>query len=143
MNAAVVCANAHRWLRPGGVFFMFCYEQFSSVSPASVAACIATEATKWEPFKDKRLVAWAPYPETIQATGVFERVEPASIAHEWRITPQGAAGFFLSTSFAAAHGRSTGDEAAYAADFMSRVAEAANGEDVVVRYHVDGALAWA
>lgn len=143
MDADVVCANARRWLRPGGVFFMFSYEQFSSVGPASVAACIGAEAIKWAKFKDERLLAWASYEKTVQATGVFDRVEPVSIAHEWRVSPQDAAGFYLSTSFAAAYGRSTGDEAAYAADFMSRMAEAADGEEVVARYFVDGVMAWA
>ena len=61
---------------------------------------------------------------------------------EWLAEPAEFAGFLMTTSFATGYARSTGDEAAYAADFTARLAAAAGERPMLIRYPVEGAMGW-
>lgn len=143
MDAARVSANAKRWLRSGGVFCVFVYPEFSAMEPEAVRDRLAAEGAKWAACKDERLKTWTPYVDAVRATGVFAAVEAIRVPHVWRAPAAEIAGFYLSTSFASAYARATGDAGAYAREFARALEDAAGGEEVTVRYDVEGALAVA
>jgi SAM-dependent methyltransferase len=141
MDAAVVCRRVAEALRPGGVFLAIGYGPFVIQGPDAAAAVLAEEAKLWLPYMDRRLSAWRPYAELIAETGVFPQLEPIDFEFEQVLAPEDAAGLWLTTSFASAHARATGDEQAYLAGFMGRMAEAVGGGKVTVGFSVTGALA--
>lgn len=141
MDEARVCGLVRGWLRPGGVFLVFAYDRFSTPAAPAVQALVDTEAALWRGHKHESLSRIEAYDGRIRATGALDRVEPFSLDVAWRASPEALAGFWMTTSFATAHARATGDEHGYAADFSVRMAQAARGADVEARYVVYGALA--
>jgi SAM-dependent methyltransferase len=141
MDAAVVCRRVAQALRPKGVFLAIGYGPFVVRGPDAAAAVLAEEARLWLPHMDRRLSAWRPYAELIAETGVFPQLEPIDFEFEKVVAPEDAAGLWLTTSFASAYARETGDEQAYLQGFMRRMAEATSGEKVTVGFTVTGALA--
>lgn len=141
MDAAVVGRRVAQALRPGGVFLAFGYQPFEVAGPEAAQRLYADEMDLWAPLLDTRLTDWKPYPELMAASGAFRRIEDIAFTMEEARTPEAAAGVLLTTSYAAAHGRRSGDEAAYCADFTARMREAAGGGPVTMRFIVTGALA--
>ena len=89
---------------------------------------------------DPRLTQWRPYAELMAETGVFAAVETVDFAFEEARTPEAVAGLWLTTSFASAYARATGDEAGYGEAFARRLAEAAGGAPLRVGFTVTGGL---
>jgi SAM-dependent methyltransferase len=143
MDEAVVCARAKRWLKPAGVFAVFAYDSFAAVDAPAVQAVLDAEAALWQGHKHQNLARIVAYAERLRATGVFAAVEPVTLDAEWTPAPETVAGFLMTTSFAMAHARATGDEAGYAADFAARLSAAAGGRAIRMRYVIDGAMAAA
>jgi SAM-dependent methyltransferase len=140
MDPGAVCARAKRWLRPGGVFAAFAYDQFTTPDAPGVQTLITAEAALWNAHKHAALVDETPYEARLAATGAFAEAEPISLAPDWEASAEDIAGFFLTWSFAVAHAKTTGDEAGYAADFARRLSEAASGRRLRVRHVVVGAM---
>lgn len=140
MDANVVCRRVAQALRPGGVFLAMSYGLFNLTSPEAVTELVAQEMELWNRHKADQLTAWRPYADLFEASGAFARVEPVEMTLTETRTPHAAAGLWLTTSYAVAHARSTGDEDAYCADFTRRVAEASGGGPVVVGMSLTGAL---
>jgi SAM-dependent methyltransferase len=141
MDAAVVCRRVAQALRPRGVFLAIAYGPFRILAPGAAAEVLAGEAELWRPHMDPRLTQWRPYAELMAETGAFAAVETVDFAFEEARTPEAAAGLWLTTSFAAAYARSTGDEAGYGEAFARRLAEAAGAAPLTVGFTVMGALA--
>lgn len=141
MDAAAVGRRVAQALRPDGVFLAFGYSPFGPVGPAAAVELMETEHRIWAPYTDVRLSAWKPYAELIRASGAFSRIEDFAFDHEVELDPADAAGLFLTTSYAAAHARQTGDETAYLVDLAKRLAEATGGANVTVRFPIEGAFA--
>jgi hypothetical protein len=106
-----------------------------------VQAVLDAEAALWRGHKHQSLARLEVYAERIAAAGAFDRVEPLTLETSWTAEPEMLAGFFLTTSFAMAHARSTGDEAGYMADFAARLSAASGGRPIEARYVIDGAVA--
>lgn len=140
MDAAVVCGRVARALRPRGVFLAIGYGPFQILAPGAAADVLAVEAKLWRPHMDPRLTRWRPYAELMAETGVFAAVEQVDVAFEDARTPEATAGLWLTTSFASACARATGDEAAYGEAFARRLAEAAGGAPLRVGFTVTGGL---
>jgi SAM-dependent methyltransferase len=150
---AVFCATAFHWmdpvavgrrvanaLRPGGVFLAFSYGPFLPTGPEAVVALAAEEMALWRAEMDPRLSDWRPYADLMARSGAFPVIEPADLAFDVTRAPEDAAGLWLSTSYASSYARATGDEAGYCEGFVARVAEAAAGQAVALRFVVTGAL---
>jgi SAM-dependent methyltransferase len=101
MDQETVCAHVARWLRPGGVFFPFLYGPFYVVGPA--LPVFERHWAKWAPFMDRRLGAKADYSRAMKASGAFSRFETFAAPIERTMTPDDAAGLFLTTSYARAY----------------------------------------
>ena len=140
MDAAVVCRRAAQALRPGGVFLAIAYGPFRILAPEAAAAVLAAEAKLWRAHMDPRLKQWRPYAELMTEARVFARVETVDYAFQEERTPEAAAGLWLTTSFASAYARATGDEAGYGDAFGRRLAQASGGAPVTVGFTVTGAL---
>lgn len=141
MDAGVVCRKVAQALRPSGVFLAIGYGPFVILGPDAAAAVLAEEMRLWLPHMDRRLSAWRPYVELIGETGAFPSVEQVDFEFREERTPEDAAGLWLSTSFASAYARSTGDEEGYLQAVTHRFAEATGGGKVTVGFTVTGALA--
>jgi hypothetical protein len=76
----------------------------------------------------------------MRRAGVFAKVEPVKFMFEETRTPEQAAGLWLTTSFATAYARSTGDEAGYLEQVTHKLAKAAAGRPIRMRFGVTGAL---
>lgn len=140
MDAAVVGRRVAQALRPGGVFLAFGYQPFEVASPGAVRRLFEAEMEVWAPLIDSRLSDWSPYPRLMAQSEAFGSIEPFDFVFEEERTPEAAAGLLLTTSYAAEHGRRSGDEAGYCADLTTRVRDAAGGGPVVMRFVVTGAL---
>lgn len=140
MDAAVVCRRVAQALRPGGVFLAIGYGPFRIRAPEVAAAVLAEAAERWRPHMDPRLTQWRPYAELMAETGVFAAVETVDFGFEEARAPEAAAGLWLTTSFASAYARATGDEAGYGEAFARRLAEAAGGALLRVGFTVTGGL---
>lgn len=140
MDAAVTGRRVAQALRPGGVFLAFGYQPFEVATPGAVRSLFEAEMAIWAPLIDARLTDWSPYPKLMAASGAFAVIEPFDFVFEEARTPETAAGLLLTTSYAAEHARRSGDETAYCDDLTERVRQAANGEPVVMRFVVTGAL---
>jgi SAM-dependent methyltransferase len=141
MDPVVVGRKVAQALRPGGAFLAFGYQPFEARGPDAVLRVLREEYELWRPYVDARLSTWKPYPELIAASNAFSSIEPFAFEFEERRTPEAAAGLFLTTSYAAAHARATGDEDAYFRRLSSRLEEAVCGREIVLCFSVTGGLA--
>jgi SAM-dependent methyltransferase len=138
MDARAVCEMARRSLKPDGVFMPFGYGPFRFVNPPAAQRLGEQEYEFWKPWTDIRLVRWRHYADIVQETGVAKTVEPFDMAFERRFSAEDAAGLMLTTSYAAAVGREQPD---YAKNLIRRVAKAAGGEEVTIRFELMGCVA--
>jgi SAM-dependent methyltransferase len=138
MDAKVVCALASKSLRPGGVFMPFGYGPFRFQSPAGARQMGDREYDFWKPWMDDRLIRWRHYADLVEETGLASSVERIEHVFERAFTAQDAAGLLLTTSYASAVNR---ERPGYARDFTRRVAAAAAGEPVTIRFDLMGAVA--
>lgn len=138
MDQPKVTANAHRWLRAGGVFFPFRYSAFEVEGPAK--SVYERHAVLWEPFKDRRLVANIEYMKPIIASALFASVTMFKDEIGADLSAEDAAGLFGTTSFGSAYARS-----AYADpnDYIDLLAEDFRrcGGPLIVRAPLIGAIA--
>lgn len=101
MDQDVVCEKVATWLRPRGVFFPFLYGPFYVVGPAEEV--FARHWSLWSPHMDKRLGAKANYSRAMRECGAFSRLETFSMKMEAKMSPDNAAGLFLTASYARAY----------------------------------------
>jgi len=141
MDAAVVGHRVAEALRPDGVFLAFGYSPFLAAGPEVAVELMQAEHRVWAAHVDTRLSAWRPYAELLRASGAFSRIEDFAFDYERELEPADAAGLFLTTSYAAAHARESGDEAAYLADLAARLTEVTGGAKVTVRFPIAGGFA--
>ncbi|MGZ8364613.1 MAG: class I SAM-dependent methyltransferase [Caulobacteraceae bacterium] len=141
MDHRAVGAALAQALRPGGVFLCFGYGPFEVMGPDAARALVEAEWRLWDRHVDTRLSVWRPYPELLHEAGVFSSIEDIGFAFNRESSPEDAAGLFLTTSYAAAHARETGDEEGYCEDFIARMVEATGGEPVTTGFVVTGGLA--
>jgi SAM-dependent methyltransferase len=138
MKQSAVAANAHRWLRPGGVFFPFRYGAFDMIGAAKPV--FDRHAALWAPFKDRRLTANIEYMKPVLAAGLYASVTVFRDEVGATLTPEEAAGLLGTTSFASAYAHAAyGDPDIYirklAAEFR------ACGEEAQLRAPLKGAIA--
>jgi SAM-dependent methyltransferase len=143
MDADVVGRRVARALRPDGVFLAFGYRPFLPVGSVAAAELMEAEHRLWAAHVDIRLSAWRPYADLLRASGAFSRIEDFAFDFDRELDPADAAGLFLTTSYAAAYARGTGNEAAYLEDLAHRLAEASGGEKVTIRFPIAGGFAQA
>mgnify|MGYP003336674804 CR=1 FL=1 len=142
MDAAVVGRRVAEALRPGGVLLAFGYQPMQAVGDGPGARLIREVWDReWAPYVEPQLSAWRPYPELLRASGAFSRIEEIAFDMIEERTPESAAGLFMTTSYAAARARATGDEEGYCRDLARRVMEATGGAPVTVRFQITGGLA--
>ncbi len=103
MDQKEVVANAHRWLRAGGVFFPFRYSAFEVEGPAE--AVFRKHEALWAPFKDRRLTANIEYGRPVVASGLFSQISYFADDLGSRLSAEEAAGLFGTTSFGSAYAR--------------------------------------
>lgn len=106
MDQAVVCEKVAMWLRPCGVFFPFLYGPFFVVGSAEEV--FARHWSRWSPHMDKRLGAKANYSKAMKDCGAFSRLEKFSMKIETKMSPDNAAGLFLTASYARSYMASKG-----------------------------------
>jgi SAM-dependent methyltransferase len=140
MDPVITGRRAAEALRPGGVFLALSYGPFRVLGPEPATAALAAEYEQWRPHMDTRLSTWRPYEELMAQSGAFASVEPYSFSFETVGAPGEAAGLALTTSYASAYARATGDETAYLADFARRLGEAVDGAPVTLGFEVTGAM---
>jgi SAM-dependent methyltransferase len=138
MDQPSVTANAHRWLREGGVFFPFLYNAFAIDGPAQEA--YDRHAGLWAPFKDPRLVENVDYARMVKGVGAFARVDEFKNEIVADMPPAGAALLLGTASFVNAYARANGIDIA---DYVRRLTEdfSSFGDIVRLRAPVTGALA--
>lgn len=130
-----------RTLRPGGVFLCFGYGPFVVKAPEGVQRLLEVESALWDRHVDPRLSGWRPYPDLMRESGAFASIQPLDFSFERDMDAEDAAGLFLTTSYASALARETGDEEGYCAGLTERLRAAAGGKAVTVGFEVTGALA--
>lgn len=112
MDQPAVIAKAHRWLRPGGVFFPFLYDAFAVGGEAK--EIYDRHAAQWEPYKDRRLKENVNYAFAFEASGVFSNWEKFEDRIGATLSADDAAALLATTSFGSAYARATyGDPAIY------------------------------
>lgn len=63
-------------LKPKGVFQAFAYGPIQVKGPEAVRQLVLSEEKLWEPFRDKRVVAWRLYNELLAECAVFSLIQP-------------------------------------------------------------------
>ena len=140
MDQPLITRKAYQWLRPGGVFFAFAYDVVGW-RPAGVQEAVHRRHGEWKSCMHARLTTNYDYADEIRRAGLFADVQALRAVVEQPMTPEEAAGFLMTTSYASLFARKTGDEAAYEAGLEAEIAEAARTSGVVARFPMVGALA--
>lgn len=138
MDQRTVMANAHRWLRRGGVFFPFLYDAFNVEGAAK--SVYDRHAARWAPYKDRRLTDNVDYPKVFAEAGVFSQWTPFRDSIGLRLAAEEAAGLLGTTSFGGAYARAAyGDPARYIAELADEFR--ACGEPLAVTAPLNGVIA--
>ncbi len=138
MEQSEVCMKAHRWLRPGGVFFPFRYGAFDMIGVAKPV--FDRHAALWAPFKDKRLTANIEYVKPIVAAGLFATVTPFVDELGATLAPADAAGLLGTTSYGSAFASANYQDPE---DYIKELADdlRACGEETELQAPLRGAIA--
>ena len=119
MDIPRVLAKCIGWLRSGGVLAVYGFGLPEAVEP--VREIVRLELREhWNAFRDERLRR-KNFPQCLvyEATGV-RVVEDVELSHHCQMTPEEFAGFWRSTSYGGAYGRSLVNPEAYWKDLESR-----------------------
>lgn len=137
MDQARVCAAVARWLKPGGIFFPFLYGPFRMEGAA--AGTFRKHSALWGPYKDARLGSNVDYGKSIRMSGAFDVVEFVGMEMRFKLSPQSAAGFVLTMSYAIAYARANGGLDAYENRLVTDFS-AVEG-DIIAAAHLGGVIA--
>jgi trans-aconitate methyltransferase len=121
------------WLRAGGILAVYGFGLPEAVEP--VREIVRAEFHEhWNPFRDERLRR-KHFPQCLvyETTGV-RVVEDVELSHSFRMTPTELAGFWRSTSYGGAYGRTLADPEAYWKDLESRFRAAWNEDKIPVDF---------
>lgn len=134
MDVPRVIANASRWLRPGGILAVFGGEPPDTPEP--VQAIVQSEfRDHWDQFRDARLRRKEFPGNIVRASTELTLIEDAIIPHILPATPHDFAGFWRSTSYGSAYGRSLGDsEPCYWSGLESRFRQAWREDKIPVQF---------
>jgi trans-aconitate methyltransferase len=119
MDIPRVLGKCVGWLRAGGILAVYGFGLPEAVEP--VREIVRIELREhWNRFRDERLRRKS-FPQCLvyEAAGV-RVVEDVELSHHCQMTPQEFAGFWRSTSYGGAYGRSLGDPEAYWKELESR-----------------------
>lgn len=112
MDAALVFANIHSWLRPGGILAVF-DRPLPKVSPEIDALVMAEFRGPWKPHRDPRLKRARDWQSQVRAAPGFAVVEEAKLTYVRPMTPAEFVGFWRSTSYGSAYARTLVDPDSY------------------------------
>jgi SAM-dependent methyltransferase len=136
MDQPGTCSNVIRWLKPGGVFFPFSLDVFRVEGPAQ--EYFENEYKKWRPFRDRRLDEHFNYETALINSGHFDEVISFSAEVKREMTPEAAAGFSLSVSFARAYAATLDNQLAYFKSIHDYLLQF--GEKITFVFPIVGAL---
>lgn len=131
MDLPRVFANAHSWLRPGGIFAVY-DRPLPKTIPAVDTITLAEMRGPWKPYRDQRLKHDKNWEEKVRAAPGFHIVESTRFSYIIPISPSGFTGFWRSTSYGSAYARALSDPETYWRSLESRFAEAASGATIPV-----------
>lgn len=129
MDQPLICRNAVRWLKSGGVFFPFAFEAFEVEGAAG--DFYNAEFRKWTTFRDRRLLECYDYVRALEESDAFDAVIPFASRSRHEIAYEAAAGLISTFSFARDYARAEGGE-----DYFERVAESLSGFGETVSFSV-------
>jgi SAM-dependent methyltransferase len=132
MDAERVFANVVHWLRVRGLLAVF-DRPLPKVGPEVDAVTKEEFRGPWKPFRDPRLNRAVTYREQVLSAPGLRIVEELKIPHLVSMSARDYAGFWSSTSYGSAYGRSLPDPQSYWTHLESRF-RAAAGDDKI---HVD------
>jgi SAM-dependent methyltransferase len=136
MDVPRAIENAERWLKPRGVLAI-CGGGLPRM-PNAVWAVVKRDLLElWDAFRDPRLKR-KDFPESIvRVAKELEIVEEASISQMIEMTAHDFAGFWRSTSYASAYGRTLGhDEEQYWRGLEERIHVAWPGEQIPIDFKI-------
>lgn len=119
MDVPAVIANVERWLRAGGIFAV--YGSGLPETPPPIRQIVREELhERWNAYRDERLRR-KEFPQSIvrAATGL-RMVEDSTVPWTLPVSPREFAGFWSSTSYGGAYGRTLADPPAYWRDLEER-----------------------
>ncbi len=119
MDVPRVLGKCIGWLRPGGILAVYGFGLPEAVEP--VREIVRLELREhWSAYRDERLRR-KHFPQCLvhEQTGI-RLVEDVELSHSCRMTPGEFAGFWRSTSYGGAYGRSLGDPEGYWQELESR-----------------------
>lgn len=133
MDTQRVLSSVVRWLRPGGVLAVYGFGLPKAPEPLRGIVHGEFEAN-WNAFRDGRLRR-RDFPQSAvrEATGM-RVVEDTTVNSTRYMTPSEFAGFWRSTSYGSAYGRSLGDPEAYWRGLESRFREAWSEDKIPVAF---------
>ncbi len=137
MDQQVVLANAHRWLRSGGVFFAFLQGPYEGVGQS--AEIVRQRRREWLRWRDRSLGAKADYGKAIKASGLFSNQISHSFQCQVETNPQQAAALLMTTSYVMASAQASGNISAYEDDLANDLACA--GKSIILRAPLGGVIA--
>ena len=140
MDQDLIARKVFNWLRPGGVFLAFAYDVVGW-KPAPVQGLVHRRHGDWKSCMHARLTSNYDYAEVLQAVDLYEDVQALRAVIEQTMTPESAAGFLMTTSYASLYARRTSDEASYEVKLADDIKTAARGQKIVARFPMVGALA--
>jgi trans-aconitate methyltransferase len=121
------------WLCAGGILAVYGFGLPEAVEP--VHEIVRVEFREhWNPFRDERLRR-KHFPQRLvyETTGI-RVVEDVELSHSFKMTPTEFAGFWRSTSYGGAYGRTLADPEAYWKDLESRFRAARNEDKIPVDF---------
>jgi len=121
------------WLRAGGILAVYGFGLPEAVEP--VREIVRLEFREhWNPFRDERLRR-KHFPQCLvyETTGI-RVVEDVELSHSRKMTPVEFVGFWRSTSYGGAYGRTLADPEAYWKDLESRFRAAWNEDKIPVDF---------
>jgi SAM-dependent methyltransferase len=141
MEGAAVCANAHGWLRPGGVLAVFRYNPPHAAAGALEALLEHEYSVVWRAHVHPRLLDPDYTRRTVAASRFGPTLEASWIANDLELSLDELLGFLRSTSYGGGHARALADPENYWRELGERVRGAAGPGPFVLDFGVELLLA--
>jgi SAM-dependent methyltransferase len=133
MHIPNVLEKCTGWLRAGGILAVYGFGLPEAAKPVREIVRLELRE-RWNSFRDERLRR-KNFPQCLvyEVTGV-RVVEDVELSHSCEMTPEEFAGFWRSTSYGGAYGRSLGNPEAYWKELESRFRAAWNEDKIPVDF---------
>lgn len=136
MDGEVVIKNIYNWLKPNGVFAAYRYN-FPQAIPEVQALLDLELQSRWNQFRDKRLIDTEYSLRTVKNSQLFSKVTVRKVSNIVNLSAEELVGFLRSTSYGSAYIKTLEHQTLYINSLIESIKKAVDKNIIPVDFSLE------